>query len=322
MPPAGPGSSENMEARESTITIPDLTGIVQVGTYGDPLEPFAGNDGVEWVLAIRNTGGGNNLTSIGGARVDRVSDYPETPPAGYADGGMGEGYSWAGDAFESVTLIDDGRPDPTMIEPPDVVITDTGYTLPEVEGVEWSVNGEPAEPGTFEPDTSAGPVTVEILAMPAEGYEFDPPAVAVTATFEPAPEPDPEPDPEPEPEPDPGAAWPDPEPAPEAVIAAGGDRLAASLRWTSEADLAAARDAYETVLLVAWGYTRGRGFTEALEPTYPIGRVVAMAAARLAVNPEQLDRWQVSGDSETLNAFQGFTLAERHVLDRYRRRFA
>lgn len=201
-----------------------------------------------------------------------------------------------------------------VIEPPAPVITDTGYTLPEVEGVEWSVNGQPAEPGTYEPDTSAGPVTVAIVAEPAEGYEFDPPAEVVTATFEPAPDPDPEPAPD--------QSWPDPEPAPEAVIVAGGDRLAASLRWTSEADLAAARDAYETVLLVAWGYTRGRGFTEALQPTYPIGRVVAMAAARLAVNPEQLDRWQVSGDSETLNAFQGFTLAERHVLDRYRRRFA
>ena len=227
------------------------------------------------------------------------------PVGGYGDP-VGEPVDW------TITVVGPAQ----VIEPPAPVITDTGYTLPEVEGVEWSVNGQPAEPGTYEPDTSAGPVTVAIVAEPAEGYEFDPPAEVVTATFEPAPGPDPDPDPDPDP------SWPDPEPAPEAVIVAGGDRLAASLRWTSEADRAAARDAYETVLLVAWGYTRGRGFTEALEPTYPIGRVVAMAAARLAVNPEQLDRWQVSGDSETLNAFQGFTLAERHVLDRYRRRFA
>lgn len=204
-----------------------------------------------------------------------------------------------------------------VIAPPAAQSTEDGYILPEAEGVEWWVNDEPAEPGSYSILPVEETRTVTILPKALEGYEFDPPADPLVLTFEPDLEPDPEPDPE----------WPDPDVHPDdgplgVVLDAAAARITKTLRWTGEERTAAAREAYEIVLLTAWGYTRGRGFGDALVPVYPIGRVIDMAAIRLANNPEQLQRWQISGDSETLTAFQGFTLAERHVLDRYRRRSA
>lgn len=269
---------------------------------------------------------GDNWTRWGG-------EYPPGITAGYyvtkLEGTPTEVGAWtvtlmpvnsygdeAGDSF-SWTIRVAGAVE--VIAPPAAQSTEDGYILPEVEGVEWWVNDEPAEPGTYTILPVEETRTVTILPKALEGYELDPPAEPLVLTFE--PEPDPEPDPEPTPE------WPDPEVQPDdgplgVVLDAAAARITKTLRWTGEERTAAAREAYEIVLLTAWGYTRGRGFGDALVPVYPIGRVIDMAAIRLANNPEQLQRWQISGDSETLTAFQGFTLAERHVLDRYRRRSA
>lgn len=234
------------------------------------------------------------------------------PTGGYGDP-VGDPYDWTIRVAGPVEVI----------APPAAQSTEDGYILPEVEGVEWWVNDEPTPPGSY----SVLPVeeirTVTILPKPLEGYEFDPPADPLVLTFEPAPDPEPDPEPTPEPAPE----WPDPDVQPDdgplgVVLDAAAARITKTLRWAGEERTAAAREAYEIVLLTAWGYTRGRGFGDALVPVYPIGRVIDMAAIRLANNPEQLQRWQISGDSETLTAFQGFTLAERHVLDRYRRRSA
>ena len=186
------------------------------------------------------------------------------------------------------------------------------YTIPEVAGVAYSVNGSPTAAGTYsaEPEQS-----VTITAAALDGYTLPGGASPWWQhEFPAAPiDPDPEPDPD---------AWPDPEaPAAEHIIR-GGDDVAALMRYTDEEDIEICRKAYEVVLMTAWGYTRGRGFSDTLEPTYPIRRVIDLAAIRLAANPEQVLRWAIAGDSETLSPFQGFTLAERHVLDRYRRRSA
>lgn len=178
------------------------------------------------------------------------------------------------------------------------------YTIPEMTGVAYSVNGSPTAAGTYsaEPDQS-----VTITAAALDGYTL---AGAASWQHEfPAAPIDPD-------------AWPDPEPPAAEHIIRGGDDVAALMRYTDEEDIEICRKAYEVVLMTAWGYTRGRGFSDTLEPAYPIRRVIDLAAIRLAANPEQVLRWAIAGDSETLSPFQGFTLAERHVLDRYRRRSA
>ena len=62
-------------------------------------------------------------------------------------------------------------------------------------------------------------------------------------------------------------------------------------------------------------YTRDRGFT-AGEPNSQIAAVITIASARLTANPEQLAT--DTGSESIRNGFNGWTLAERAVLDRYR----
>ncbi len=73
------------------------------------------------------------------------------------------------------------------------------------------------------------------------------------------------------------------------------------------------------VTALAKGYTRGRGFTGAT-PTQDIAAVIVTAAARLAANTGQLPVDETAGPfSRSLRAaFQGWTLAEQIILNRYR----
>ena len=59
-----------------------------------------------------------------------------------------------------------------------------------------------------------------------------------------------------------------------------------------------------------------------MEPAAPLQRVIVSGAARLAYNPENVSRWQVSSESEVLTVFNGFNLAEQAILNRYRKRWA
>lgn len=81
---------------------------------------------------------------------------------------------------------------------------------------------------------------------------------------------------------------------------------------------------------VVWGliegYTRGRGnpVVEGVAPPYDLVQVAIVATARLAVDPAQrktISDTDADGRSRrTEGGFHGWTLAERAVLDRYRRR--
>ena len=306
--------SASMTAHSVEITIPDMTGVEVYDTYGDTLQTFASNDGIRWVLAIRNDSAGINFTSIGGARLDKVNDYDETPPTGYADGTMGELYSWQGTPFESISLIDDGIVGPTVIVPPVATFSDEPpeYTLPETTGAAWLVNSEPAEPGTYTVEPTESGVTVSVIPEPLDGYVFEPDPELQQHTWTLAPEPDPDPDPDPDPE---HWAWPE-EPTP------GGRLVARWLKWDTADELLQASFHYEVARAFVWGYTRGRGFDDQMEPTAPLQRVIVSGAARLAYNPENVNRWQVSSESEVLTVFNGFNLAEQGILNRYRKRWA
>ena len=73
------------------------------------------------------------------------------------------------------------------------------------------------------------------------------------------------------------------------------------------------------VTALAKGYTRGRGFTGAT-PTQDIAAVIVTASARLAANTGQLPIDETQGPfSRSLHgAFQGWTIAEQIILNRYR----
>ena len=310
-------TAQTFTAHEASVTIPDLTGVQIKDSYGDPMYTFGGNDGVRWALAVQAVYGGINVTSVGGARLDRVNDYGETPPTGYADGSMldgdmGEQYSWAGTPFESITLIDDGKIAPTVIAPPVATFSDEPpeYTLPETTGAAWRVNNEPAEPGTYTVEPTESGVTVSVIPEPMDGYAFEPEPELQQHTWTLAPEPDPDPDPDPD-----NWAWPE-EPTP------GGRLVARWLKWDTADELLQASFHYEVARAFVWGYTRGRGFDDQMEPAAPLQRVIVSGAARLAYNPENVSRWQVSSESEVLTVFNGFNLAEQAILNRYRKRWA
>lgn len=126
--------------------------------------------------------------------------------------------------------------------------------------------------------------------------------------------PDPEPDPEPDPDPDDDYL----------------DELAARLAPRVAAyvgrrdDPVATETAEGQVPIVAEfvrGYTRGKGW-QGDTPAAPLRAVIVSATARLVLNPEQVRQYSSGDYSETGPLLTGFTLAERHVLDRYRRRWA
>ena len=71
----------------------------------------------------------------------------------------------------------------------------------------------------------------------------------------------------------------------------------------------------DAVTQMAKAYTRDGGFTAGV-PNAEIASVITTAAARLVANPEQLG--STIGTVSIRGAFNGWTLTERLVLNRYR----
>ncbi|QNK52357.1 hypothetical protein H7F30_12245 [Dermacoccus sp. PAMC28757] len=70
------------------------------------------------------------------------------------------------------------------------------------------------------------------------------------------------------------------------------------------------------ITAMARAYTRGNGFGNGM-PEDDLAAVITTATARLVANPEQL---RVTIGGVQTDGFQGWTLAELFVLNRYRRR--
>lgn len=101
-----------------------------------------------------------------------------------------------------------------------------------------------------------------------------------------------------------------------------GSQVAAFLGRSGDATFTApAAYAAQTITMMARAYTRGNGFVDD-EPNDEIEAVIVCAAARLAANTSQLSHSHTAGVfTETFNnGFQGWTLAETMVLNRYRKR--
>lgn len=94
------------------------------------------------------------------------------------------------------------------------------------------------------------------------------------------------------------------------------------LGLTPEGDaLALAEQHTRVVTTFVHGYTRGRGFTGRV-PNMDLEDVIISATARYVVNPQQATRQQIGDQSILYASLEGFTLAEKAVLHRYRRRTA
>jgi hypothetical protein len=80
--------------------------------------------------------------------------------------------------------------------------------------------------------------------------------------------------------------------------------------------VALAGEVVPVITAMVTSYTRGRGFT-AGEPNHELNAVIITASARMVANPEQLSTRV--GSVEIRGGFQGFSLAETFVLNRYRK---
>ncbi|HIW29786.1 MAG TPA: hypothetical protein H9987_07210 [Candidatus Luteococcus avicola] len=78
--------------------------------------------------------------------------------------------------------------------------------------------------------------------------------------------------------------------------------------------VATAQETLPIVTALARSYTRDRGFT-GTEPAEDLAAVIVTATARLMANPDQL---QNSVGDVSVAGWQGWTLAELFVLNRYR----
>lgn len=118
----------------------------------------------------------------------------------------------------------------------------------------------------------------------------------------------------PEPEPEPPVEEPDPEPVPDTP----GKRIADFLGQGDNPDVVELAGEHVTIITaMARAYTRGGGFTDGA-PNEEVDAVITTATARLVANPEQID-YSIGG-TRIGRGFQGWSLGETAVLNRYRRR--
>ena len=98
--------------------------------------------------------------------------------------------------------------------------------------------------------------------------------------------------------------------------------LLAFLNASDDPEMIALAEAHLPIVTsMVKAYTRGNGF-DTFGPKEDVKSVIITAAARLVVNPEQAIRVTIGDYSETKAVFNGFSLAELAVLNRYRRRSA
>lgn len=88
-------------------------------------------------------------------------------------------------------------------------------------------------------------------------------------------------------------------------------------RGTDTTLVALAGESVRVITAMVRAYTRGVGFVDT-HPNDELAAVITTASARLCANPEQAIT--DVGTVSIRNAFNGFTLAELFVLNRYRKR--
>lgn len=98
-----------------------------------------------------------------------------------------------------------------------------------------------------------------------------------------------------------------------------GADVAAFLGQSGDTELTALAGQHVTIITaMVRAYTRDQGFV-GTEPADDVAAVIVTATARLVINPEQLESSTI-GSYSTTGHFDGWTLAETFVLNRYRKR--
>lgn len=101
------------------------------------------------------------------------------------------------------------------------------------------------------------------------------------------------------------------------MAAVTGQEIADFLGAGTDSELASQAASHAQIITqMCRAYTRGNGFTDGV-PNDEIAAVITCAAARLVANPQQI-AYDVGGIS-TRGGFNGFNLAERLTLNRYRK---
>lgn len=102
------------------------------------------------------------------------------------------------------------------------------------------------------------------------------------------------------------------------MAAVTGQRVADFLGGGSDASLVTLAERHAAIVtMMASGYTRGVGFADGV-PNDEIASVIVAASARMVSNPQQIAH-DVGGVSMR-GGWQGWNLAERLVLNRYRKK--
>lgn len=185
-------------------------------------------------------------------------------------------------------------------------LRNTGYQL-----MSTNVYGARVTDGALDDDLGIfSGDTVDPLGVVAYSWAGTVNASTSTAVYDDAPPPDPDPD---------------PEPAPATDTAA---RVMALLGYLPDDEEAAAlaEDITNQITLFAHAYTRGRGFKLAEDaapgdlgaPPAQILAVIITASARYMANPTGLS--YRAGNESVTGGFSGWTMAEKFVLDNYRKR--
>ena len=304
-----PKSEEFTYIESEPLELPDFAEFYSMNAHGSSAAHETPNDQMTWgVLA---TNGAVQNVILAAARIDvelESEPYGDNWHTGYIDGAMApqnDGaltFDWSGDAFDSDSYAD--LEIPTVgVEPLAPTFTDNtadggGYwSTPEVEGVEYAPAMGVATPGE----------TVTITATALEGYHLEG-VTEWTHVFAETP-----------------AVPPPAEPGEyrhEVTL-----KVATTLGIDVDDDEAMeiAAESVETVILLAYAYCRGNGFSMTPEGGVSTNKpeltaAITAAATRYTANPTGL---QYRAGTETVSgAFSGWTLAEQAVLNNYRKRWA
>lgn len=286
------------------VELPDFMDFQARNAHNSTVNYTTPNHEMTWAVAVAN--GAMNNIRLAAVRVDIElgDEYASEWYSGYVDGSKTDSdetsYHWTGPPFDSasyaelvIALVE--------VTPAAPVFTDNdndgggSWTTDELEGVTFDPASGVAAPGE----------TITVTATPADGYTLE----GVTSwahTF-------------------PGAPLPEPEPGAYANTVAGRVATALSVDTTDDEAMDTVLEGTNTVIMFAYAYCRGNGFTmtragDIVTDKPDITAAIVAGATRYVANPTGLE--YRAGTETVSGAFSGWTLAEQAVLNNYRKRWA
>src|SRR5690625_356895 len=286
------------------VELPDFMDFQARNAHNSTVNYTTPNHEMTWAVAVAN--GAMNNIRLAAVRVDIElgDEYASEWYSGYVDGSKTDSdetsFHWTGPPFDSASYAELAI---TLVEvtPAAPVFTDNdddgggSWTTDELEGVTFDPASGVAAPGE----------TITVPATPADGCTL----VGVTSSAHTSPGP-------PLPEPAPGAY---------ANTVAGRVATALSVDTSDDEAMDIVLEGTNTVIMFAYAYCRGNGFTmtragDIVTDKPDITAAIVAGATRYVANPTGLE--YRAGTETVSGAFSGWTLAEQAVLNNYRKRWA